>query len=37
MHEDPKFWALFVALWFGLILALMNIWVKIHLFLDLSE
>ena len=36
MHEDPRFWALFVAIWVGIVLAVMNIAVKIHLFMDLS-
>jgi hypothetical protein len=36
MHEDPRFWALFVAIWIGLVLSVMNIAVKVHLFLDLA-
>lgn len=37
MHSDPRFWAVFVAIWVGLILAAINIAVKIHMFLDLSQ
>jgi len=37
MHSDPRFWALVVAIWFGLVLALMNIAVKIHMFMDLTS
>lgn len=36
MHADPRFWALFVAIWLGLILAVMNIAVKVHMFMDLA-
>ncbi len=37
MHSDPRFWAVFVAIWLGLILAVMNIAVKIHMFFDLMQ
>lgn len=37
MHADPRFWAVFVAIWLGLILAIMNIAVKIHMFIDLTQ
>lgn len=37
MHSDPRFWAVFAAIWLGLALAVMNIIVKIHLFLDLTQ
>jgi hypothetical protein len=36
MHSDPRFWALAVAIWFGLVLAFMNIAIKIHMLMDLS-
>jgi hypothetical protein len=37
MHGDPRFWAVFVAIWLGLVLAAMNIAVKIHMFMDLAQ
>jgi heme/copper-type cytochrome/quinol oxidase subunit 4 len=37
MHSDPRFWAVFVAIWLGMGLALINIAVKIHMFLDLAQ
>jgi hypothetical protein len=37
MHSDPRFWALFVAIWIGLVLSVMNIAVKVHMFIDLSD
>lgn len=37
MHSDPRFWATFVAIWLGFALAVINIAVKIHMFLDLSQ
>lgn len=37
MHSDPRFWAVFAAIWLGLVLAVMNIAVKIHMFLDLTS
>ncbi len=37
MHADPRFWALFVAIWFGLVLAVMNIAIKVHMFMDLTS
>lgn len=37
MHSDPRFWAVFVAIWLGLALAAINIAVKIHMFLDLTQ
>jgi hypothetical protein len=36
MHKDPKFWALMVAIWLGLYLALLNIASKINLFMRLA-
>jgi hypothetical protein len=36
MHSDPRFWALFAAIWFCLVLAVMNIAIKIHMLMDLS-
>jgi len=37
MHRDPRFWALFVAIAFGLYLSLINIIEKISLFTSLSN
>lgn len=37
MHSDPRFWAVFAAIWLGLVLAVMNIIVKVHMFLDLTS
>lgn len=37
MHADPRFWAVFVAIWLGLALAIINIVVKIHMFMDLTS
>ncbi len=37
MHSDPRFWAVFVAIWLGMVLAVMNIAVKVHMFLDLTS
>jgi hypothetical protein len=37
MHADPRFWAVFVAIWLGLVLAVINIAVKIHMFFDLAS
>jgi hypothetical protein len=37
MHSDPRFWALVVAIWFGLVLAFINIAVKIHMLMDLTS
>jgi hypothetical protein len=36
MHADPRFWALFAAIWVGLVLAIMNIVVKVNLLMDLT-
>jgi hypothetical protein len=36
MHENPKFWALFVALFVMLYLAMVNIITKVNLLLDLT-
>jgi len=36
MHSDPRLWTLVVAIWFGLVLAVMNIAVKVHMFMDLA-
>jgi hypothetical protein len=35
MHADPRFWALFVAIWLCLGLAVINILVKAHMLMDL--
>jgi len=37
MHSDPRFWAVFAAIWLGLVLAVLNIAAKIQLFLDLTQ
>lgn len=37
MNSDPRFWAVFAAIWLGLVLAVMNIVVKVHMFLDLTS
>ncbi len=37
MHANPKFWALFGAIWVGMVLAVMNIAVKVHMFMDLAD
>jgi hypothetical protein len=37
MHSDPRFWAVFVAIFMGLGLAVINIAVKVHMFLDLTS
>ena len=37
MHGNPRFWALFVAIWVGLVLSVMNIAVKIDLFRALAD
>ncbi len=37
MHADPRFWAVFVAIWLCLVLAVINIAVKIHMFFDLAS
>jgi hypothetical protein len=37
MHSDPRFWAVFVAIWLGLVLAAVNIAVKAHMLLDLVQ
>jgi hypothetical protein len=37
MLGNPKFWALFAAIWVGLVLSVMNIAVKVNLFLALSD
>ncbi len=36
MHSDPRFWAFFAAVWFCLVLAVMNIAIKIHMLMDLA-
>jgi len=36
MHNDPRFWAVVVAMWIGFILAVLNIATKIDLFMRLS-
>jgi hypothetical protein len=36
MHSDPRFWALFTAIWICLVLAIMNIAIKIHMLMDLG-
>jgi hypothetical protein len=36
MHGDAKFWAVFVAMWIGFVLAVVNIAMKIDLFMRLS-
>jgi hypothetical protein len=36
MHNDPKFWALTVAIWLGLVLALVNITSKVDLLMRLA-
>jgi hypothetical protein len=37
MHSDPRFWAVFVAIWLGFVLAAMNIAVKVHMLFDLAQ
>lgn len=37
MHSDPRFWAVFVAIWLGLGLAVINIIVKVHMLFDLTQ
>jgi len=35
--KNPKFWAVWVAIWFGLLLAIENIITKINLLMQLGE
>jgi hypothetical protein len=37
MLRNPKFWSLFVAIWVGLVLSVMNIAVKVNLFMALAD
>jgi hypothetical protein len=36
MQEGPRFWALVLAIWIGLVLGVMNIAVKIDLFMSMA-
>jgi hypothetical protein len=36
MHSDPRFWAVFIAIWIGFILAMVNIASKVDLFMRLA-
>ena len=37
MHGNPRFWALFVAIWLGLALGVINIVQKINLLMSLAD
>ena len=37
MLGNPRFWALFVAIWIGLVLGLFNIVMKVNMLISLSE
>ncbi len=37
MHENPKFWALFVAIWFGAVLGVLNLALKVNMLRSLAE
>ena len=36
MHSNPRFWAVFIAIWIGFILAMVNIASKVDLFMRLA-
>jgi len=37
MNKGPRFWALVVAIWVGMVLSVINIAEKIDLFMSLSD
>ncbi len=36
MHENPKFWALFVAIWFFAVLGVFNLALKVNMLMSLA-
>jgi hypothetical protein len=37
MHEDPRFWALFAAIWIGGALAALNLVTKVNMLMSLAS
>lgn len=37
LNKNPKFWAVWAAIWLGLMLSVENIYVKVKLLMQLSE